>query len=65
MFQYLYNTTITSEILLELGNPKQATSTFISDATRIWNKVPVFIKNIETLHAAKIKLKKYVKTLPV
>ena len=51
--------------LVEPGTSNVATKTFVGDATRLWNKVPIEIKNSESLYTAKKLIKTYVKTLPI
>ena len=40
-------------------------STYISDASRIWNKCPNHIKECDTLWKAKNSIKSFVATLPI
>ena len=56
---------ITNGKLIESGISKKATSTFINDSTRAWNKAPTTIKQCKTLYSAKKQIKSFVKTLPV
>ena len=47
----LYNT------LMEFGVSNIGQETFISDATRLWNRAPSAIWNCKTLHSAKVEIK--------
>ena len=42
-----------------------ATSAFINDATRAWNKAPPNIKLCKSILSAKKAIKAFIKTLPV
>ena len=39
-------------------------NTFIGDATRLWNKAPLNIKNAMTINVAKKEIKAFCKSLP-
>ena len=56
---------VTSGTLVEQGISNLATSTYINDSARIWNKAPLSIKECKTLMSAKKAIKTFVKTLPV
>ena len=55
---------ITNGKLIE-GKSERATSSFINDSTRAWNKAPGGIKNCKYLFSAKKAIKTFVMTLPV
>ena len=44
---------------------KSAESSFLRDAARIWNQIPISIKNAPTIGRAKTEILKYCKTLPM
>ena len=52
-------------VLKETGNSKIQSASFYNDAARVWNQLPIQIKNCLTLSAVKRETKKYVKTLPI
>ena len=47
------------------GNSEISRSAFINDASKMWNNVPVLIKQCKTLYSAKKQIKKFVTTLPL
>ena len=51
--------------LLVKGKTELRQSTFINDASKIWNNAPLTIKQSKTISSAKIEIKKFVKTLPI
>ena len=51
--------------LKEFGKSNIVQSTFISDASRVWNICPAEIKNSVTIWKAKKLIKSFVKTLPI
>ena len=50
---------------MEKGRTCKAKSTFIREATIVWNRAPIGITKAETLSKVKKKVKKFSKTLPV
>ena len=56
---------ITAGQLIESGKSNLLQSTFISDASRAWNRAPDKIKHCNSIWSAKKEIKKYVSTLPV
>ena len=40
-------------------------STFINDATRVWNKAPSAVRDCKTLYTVKKQIKIYIRTLPI
>ena len=50
--------------LIEAYGGKILTSTFVSDAAKLWNKAPDSIKQCESLNAVKKQIKMYTETLP-
>ena len=40
-------------------------NTFIGNATRLWNKAPIVIKNSKSISVAKKEIKQYCKSLPI
>jgi hypothetical protein len=50
---------------LEKGKTQKLRTTFMGDATRLWNKAPKSITKADTLMKAKREIKIYCKTLPV
>ena len=40
-------------------------NTFIGNATRLWNKAPLVIKNSKSISVAKKEIKQYCKSLPI
>ena len=51
--------------LIENEISSRATSTFLNDSTRAWNKAPNSIKNCTSLLSAKQAIEAFVMTLPV
>ena len=51
--------------LKEFGKSNIVQSTFLSDASHIWNKCPMNIKESDTLWKAKKIIKNFVATLPI
>ena len=47
---------INQDSLIEKGTAKIITSTFISDAAKIWNVAPAALKNCKTIYSVKNKL---------
>ena len=47
------------------ATPCASQRTFINDATRIWNKAPVTIRNSVTAFSAKKAIKEFIVTLPI
>ena len=56
---------VTKGDLVEFGKTKLVQSTYLSDASRIWNKCPESVKTCTTLWSAKKAIKTFVKTLPI
>ena len=56
---------VTNGDLKEFGKSNIVQSTFISDASRVWNICPDEIKNSDTFWKAKKAIKSFVKTLPI
>ena len=48
----------------KLVEPKTL-NTFVGNATRLWNKAPLSIKNSKSISTAKKEIKKYCKSLPI
>ena len=51
--------------LKEFGKSDIVHSTFLSDASQIWNACPIEIKNCSSLWSAKKLIRKFVETLPI
>ena len=47
------------------GSTVKSQTTFLNDASKIWNKAPLSIKSCETLYTAKKEIKKYITQLPL
>ena len=60
----LTRSTARGDILLQ-GKSDLCNSSFIFDASKIWNSAPCSIKNSKTIYKAKKEIKKYVCTLPL
>ena len=56
---------VTNGDLKEVGKTNILQSTYISDASRIWNKCPASIKESESLWKAKTAIKNFVALLPI
>ena len=56
---------ITRGDLLIKGLTVKSQSTFLNDASKIWNKAPMSIKSCETLYTAKKEIKKCISQLPI
>ena len=56
---------ISSGQLKETGKTNLLQSTFISDASRAWNKAPDSIKQCNSIWKAKKEIKKFVGSLPL
>ena len=50
---------------VETGKSHKAKSTFVGDATRLWNKAPPSVTNAGTLRIAKREIKLFCKQLPI
>ena len=55
----------TSGRAVETGKSYKAKSTFVGDATRLWNKAPPRVRNAGTLRIAKREIKLFCKQLPI
>ena len=55
----------TSSRIDELGMSNGIYRNFKNDAIKAWNQVPSEIKNAKKIYLAKIKIKKFVNTLPL
>ena len=64
MANRLTRSTARGDILLQ-GKSDLCNSSFIFDASKIWNSAPCLIKNSKTIYKAKKEIKKYVCTLPL
>ena len=64
MANRLTRSTARGDILLQ-GKSDLCNSSFIFDASKIWNSAPCSIKNSKTIYKAKKEIKKYVCTLPL
>ena len=51
--------------LKEFGKTEIVHSTFLSDASKVWNNCPTEIKDCDTLWKAKKTIKSFVETLPI
>ena len=56
---------VANEDLKEFGKSDRVQSTFLSDASKIWNKCPKNIKECETIWSAKKAIKIFVTALPI
>ena len=56
---------VTNGDLKEFGKSNIVHSTFLSDASRVWNKCPNNIKECDTIWKAKKAIKSFVVTLPI
>ena len=56
---------MTSKQPIEIGKRPLTQRTCISDAIKVWNSIPVVLKQTSTLHTMKKATKTYVKTLPI
>ena len=50
---------------IESGLTNLSKATFINDATHAWNRTRMSIKQCTTYNSAKIKIKEFVKSLPI
>ena len=51
--------------LLMKGSTFKSQSTFLNDASKIWNKAPMSLKCCETIYSAKKEIKKFIANLPI
>ena len=51
--------------MIEFGKSDLVKSSFLSDASKAWNKTPIEIKECNTLWSAKKAIKTFVKQLPI
>ena len=51
--------------LREFGKSVIVQSTFLSDASRVWNNCPIELKECDTLWKAKKAIRSFVATLPI
>ena len=51
--------------LKEFGKTEIVQSTFLSDASHVWNNCPNELKECDTLWSAKKTIKSFVATLPI
>ena len=56
---------VTNGVLKEFGKLTILQSTFLSDASKVWNKCPTDLKEFESLWKAKKVIKTFAATLPV
>ena len=56
---------ITRGDLVLKGHTQNNQSTFINDASRLWNNAPSTIKQCKTIYSAKTEIKKFVMSLPL
>ena len=47
------------------GKSENCNSAFINDASKLWNKAPMIIKDCKTINSAKREIKKFVTSLPL
>ena len=64
MDNHVTRSTARGDILLQ-GKSELCNSSFIFDASKIWNSAPFSIKNSNSIYQAKKEIKKYVCTLPL
>ena len=62
---YKVNAITTRSATLEQFKLNTTPSTFVGDATRLWNTAPVALKSAASLNIAKKITKSYCKTLPI
>ena len=51
--------------LIEAHGSKILTSTFYSDAAKVWNNAPDCIKQCQSVYAVKKQIKQYITSLPI
>ena len=51
--------------LVITGSSSKSQLTFIHDASRIWNKAPLSIKQCNSVYLAKKEVRKFVANLPI
>ena len=56
---------ITNGDMVEFGKSDLVKSSFLSDASKAWNKTPMEIKECNTLWSARKAIKSFVKQLPI
>ena len=56
---------VTNGDLIEIGKSELLQSTYVSDTSKAWNKVPQNIKDCKTIWAAKKAIKLFVADLPI
>ena len=52
-------------LLKELGSSNISSKTFINDATHIWNKAPISIRECNSLFTVKKEIRQFIITLPI
>ena len=57
--------TISNGDVLEMGKTDLVQSTYLSDSSKAWNKVPQVIKDCNSIWAAKKAIKLFVADLPI
>ena len=55
----------TRSVTMENLNEPKSLTTFIGDATRLWNKAPSTIRNAKSIGIVKQEIKKFCHTLPI
>ena len=55
----------TNARLIEVGHSKKTRASFVGDASRVWNKAPIKIKEANSIGTAKLAIKAYCKTIPI
>ena len=51
--------------LIKVGHSKKTMTSFVGDASRVWNKAPIKIKEANSIGTAKLAIKAYCKTIPI
>ena len=55
----------TSEKAIEVGKSKLMRGSFIGDASRLWNKAPIKIREEKSIWTVKKAIKEYCNSLPI
>ena len=56
---------VSNGALVEFGKTEILQSTFLSDASKAWNRCPESVTSCKTLWSAKKAIKTFVETLPI
>ena len=64
-FNHLRTRAADANKLIEAHGSKILTSTFYSDAAKVWNNAPDCIKQCQSVYAVKKQIKQYITSLPI